>query len=80
MLKLLQKFVPILKKAAQDLKLKIYYLDSEKASTDAKLKEVGKKYQIEGVPTLLRIDSDNHFEMYSGDSDEELLQWMKGEK
>ena len=75
-----QEFVPVLKKAAQDLKLKIYYLDSEKASTDAKLKEVGKKYQIEGVPTLLRIDSDNHFEMYSGDSDEELLQWMKGEK
>ena len=62
------------------MKLKIYYLDSEKASTDAKLKEVGKKYQIEGVPTLLRIDSYNHFEMYSGDSDEELLQWMKGEK
>ncbi|MBV6552712.1 hypothetical protein KTN00_17145, partial [Acinetobacter soli] len=56
----------------------IYYLDSENVSEDKELQEVGKKFNIEAVPTLLNITTKNkESSKYSGETFEDLEQWIK---
>lgn len=72
-----QKFVEELSKVSEKFGKTIYYLDSENVSEDKELQEVGKKFNIEAVPTLLSITKNKESSKYSGESFDELEQWIK---
>lgn len=73
-----QKFVKELSKVSEKFGKTIYYLDSENVSEDKELQEVGKKFNIKAVPTLLNITTKNkESSKYSGETFEDLEQWIK---
>lgn len=69
-------FVSQLSKLVKESKYKIYYLDSENASTDEKIQKIGKKFNISGVPCLLKIYSNGDSEKYTGNSEKALEDWL----
>lgn len=72
-----REFVRQLSGAVKKSKFTIYYLDSEDAKTDKKVQTVGRKFDISGVPCLLRVYATGEFVKYDGNSNEELEDWLE---
>lgn len=55
-----QKFVKGLREAAKETNTNIYYVDTEKTETSASLKKLREELSIRLVPSLVRVDTEEH--------------------
>ncbi|KAJ84722.1 thioredoxin domain-containing protein [Enterococcus faecalis] len=72
-----RKFVTLLEQIKQELKIDVFYLNSEDKSELEQLKKVGEKFDINTVPTLLFISKDGKCKKYIGENKEDLKEWVE---
>lgn len=72
-----RNFVTLLEQIKQELKIDVFYLNSEDKSELDHLKKVGEKFDINAVPTLLYISKDGKCKKYIGDNKEALKEWVE---
>ncbi|MHB9652717.1 thioredoxin domain-containing protein (plasmid) [Enterococcus faecalis] len=73
-----RNFVTLLEQIKQELKIDVFYLNSEDKSELEQLKKVGEKFDINTVPTLLFISKDGKCKKYIGENNKEALkEWVK---
>lgn len=72
-----RKFVKQLSNIKNKANYTIYYLDSENVKTDKKIQMVGQKFDISGIPCLLKVYTNGESDKYNGSSERELEDWLK---
>lgn len=71
-----REFVKQLSDIKNKTKYTIYYLDSENVKTDKKIQMVGHKFDISGIPCLLKVYTNGETDKYNGSSERELEEWL----
>ncbi|MBO6371839.1 hypothetical protein RZ529_09510 [Enterococcus faecalis] len=72
-----REFVKQLSDIKNKTKYTIYYLDSENVKTDKKIQMVGHKFDISGIPCLLKVYTNGETDKYTGSSERELEDWLQ---
>lgn len=71
-----RKFVPLLKKVAEQNKLTIEYLNTENTQIDKEIQSIRKKYEVITVPALICLDSNGTVKKYDSKTNEDLTKWI----